>query len=401
MQALVRYREALSLPGVSRVLAAAFVCRLLAGMVSLALLLAAEHATGSYASAGAVTAAYAAALAFTSPLWGRAADRRGPRGALAVASSSQFTAFALFVFLAAEGVAAPLLVASAFLAGACTPPAAAIANTVLVRYVPGDEAKRALFAFSGLLTESVFVLGPLVVAGVVVVVAPLYAVVLCAVTSAAGVWWLRAAPAVRTLDRDRPSMAVRFGLVANWRQATVLLVVAIAAFAIGALQVFVVAHAGALDTSAGVLLAVLALGGILGGFLYGGTKPPGSLVAHLVVTLTLYGCGILVMGLGPGVLLATLMLFAIGVVNGPADSIEALLVGRYSPEHAQSQAFALLIAANWVGFAAGSALGGAVVQYFSIGLGAVCAAVAAFVAAASSLPLFRTRQGNHGEQHAS
>lgn len=390
MQALVRYQAALSSPGVSRVLGAAFLCRMLAGMVSLALLLAAEHATGSYASAGAVSAGYATALAFTSPLWGRAADRRGPRAALAIASAVQATAFALFVFLAASGSTPVSLIVSACLAGACTPPATAVANTVLSRYVPDEEAKRTLFALNGLLTESVFVLGPLIVAAVVIVLAPLYAVVLCAVTSVIGVWWLRGAPTVRKLDQDRPSLATRFGLLANWQQATVLLVVAIAAFAIGALQVFVVAQANSLDTSAGVLLAVMALGGAGGSFLYGGTKLPGSLLAHLIVALALYGGGILVLGLGPGVLVATVVLFAVGVVNGPADAIEALLVGRYSPEHGQSQAFALLISANWIGFAAGSAVGGAAVQYVSIGFGAVCAAIAAIVAAALLLPLVVT-----------
>jgi MFS family permease len=385
MRALVRYRTALSHHGVARVLAAAFVCRLLAGMVSLSLLLAAERATGSYATAGAVSAAYAVALAFTSPLWGRVADRRGPRAALAVAASLQLLTFALFVFLTVAGAAWLLLVGSAFLAGACTPPAAAVSNTAIVRYVPDKEAQRTLFALSGFLTYGVFVLGPLIVAGVVFVLAPVYAIVLCALTSAAGVWWLRSASMVRHLDEDRPSLAVRFGLVSNWRQAHILLVVVVGAFAIGALEVSVVAHADDLDVSAGLFLAVLACGGACGSFLYGGAKLPGSLLAQLIAALTLYGCATLVMGFGPGVLFSCAVLFLIGVVSGPADAIEYLLVGRYSEKHAQSQGFALVIAANWVGFAAGSAAGGRSVQYVSIGFAAVSAAVAALAAAVSLL----------------
>jgi MFS family permease len=393
MQPLARYRSALSYAGVARVVAAAFTCRLLAGMVSLSLLLAAQRATGSYASAGAVTAAYAMALAVTSPIWGRMADRRGPRVTLAVSTSLQSLAFTLFVVLALSGGPAVLLVASAFLAGACTPPTSAISSAVFVRLVPDEQARRTLFALNGLLTESVFVLGPLVVAGAVLVLAPIYAVVICAVTSSAGVWWLRGAPALRALHVDRSAAAGRLGLLSNWRQAHIMLVVAVAAFAIGAFEVSVVAHANELDTSAGLLLAIMAVGGAAGSFLYGGTKLPGSMLGQLTIALTLYGGCILAMGFGPGVLLSSVLLLVIGMVNGPADALESLLVGEYTPSEAQSQAFAVLVAANWVGFAAGNAAGGALVQHGSIGLAAVVAALASLAAAASLLvPLSTTRR---------
>lgn len=383
MITLVRYRAALAHPGIPRVTAAAFACRLLSGMVSLSLLLAAQRATGSYGTAGAVSAAYAVALAFTSPLWGRVVDRRGPRTGLAAATSLQSLAFALFIALTAAGAAAPLLTGAAFLAGACTPPAAAISNTVFIKSIADSDARRTLFALSALLTEFVFVAGPLIVAVVVLVLAPIYAVALCAVISSAGVWWLRGAPAVRVLDDDRPPLAVRIGLVANWRQAHIMVVVTVAAFAIGALQVAVVAHAAELDASAGVLVAMLAVGGAIGSFVYGGTRLPGSLLVQLLVALSLYGLCILLLGFGPGLVVSSALLVLIGMVNGPADAIESLLVGEYSPEHAQSQAFALLVAANWVGFAAGSAVGGAAVEHVSIGFAATCAAIAALAGAVS------------------
>ncbi|HEV8554925.1 MAG TPA: MFS transporter [Actinophytocola sp.] len=393
MQALTNYRTALSYAGVPRVMASSFVCRLLAGMVSLSLLLAAQRETGSYAIAGAVTAAYAVALAFTSPMWGRVADRRGPRAALAIATLLQSPAFALFVLLGVTHAPAVPLVAAAFLAGACTPPGSAVANTVFVRSVPDEQARRTLFALSGLLTESVFIVGPLIVAGVVLLLAPIHAVVVCAITSSAGVWWLRGAAAVRAMDSDRPTLTTRIGLLSNWRQAHIMLVVVLGAFAIGAFEVSVVAHAGELNASAGVLLAVVAIGGAAGSFLYGGAKLPGSLVAQLAVAMTLFGVCILAMGFGPGLIASSVLLFAIGMVNGPADALQSLLVGEYSPREGQSQAFALLNSSNWVGFAAGSAAGGALVQHVSVGFGAAAAALATLAAAASLLvPLSMARR---------
>src|SRR5256885_188131 len=132
MNAFGRYRSALAFPGIARVMAAAFVCRLLAGMVGLSLLLVSKRATGSYANAGSVAGAYAVPLGFTSPLWGRVADGWGPRNALALATTLQSLAFSLFILVAATQPRPLLLVGTAFLAGACTPPSAAISNTVFM-----------------------------------------------------------------------------------------------------------------------------------------------------------------------------------------------------------------------------------------------------------------------------
>ncbi|MGW3495213.1 MFS transporter [Streptomyces sp. NPDC001020] len=384
MSAIARYRTALAHPGATRVTVAAFACRMLAGMVSLALLLFAEDATGSYAQAGLVSGAYAVALAFASPMWGRIADRRGPRAALAWSTSLQSLFFGLFVLAAVTSAWLPLLVPTAFLAGAATPPASAVSNAVFMAVVPGEDDRRSLFALSGLMTEGVFVVGPLLVAGIVAVLPPVYAVVVTACVSALGVWWLRSAPAVRLVDRERPRLAGP-GLRLNWnrRQVHIQTVVALAAFAIGALQVSVVAHADELGASAGVFVAALACGGVVGSFCYGGMRLPGSAHVQLAVALALYGLAILVLGVGPAMVVTTALLLFIGFVNGPADAMETVLVGRYSSADTRSQAFAVLVASNWVGFAAGSFVAGLAVQHASPELGMVTAATAALVAAAS------------------
>jgi MFS family permease len=85
--------------------AALFLCHLSSGMVGLAMLLAAEHATGSYAVAGTVVGLYAVALALGAPTWGRVADAWGPRRALGSAAALQ--AAALVGFVVALGTSAP------------------------------------------------------------------------------------------------------------------------------------------------------------------------------------------------------------------------------------------------------------------------------------------------------
>ncbi|MFH8982851.1 MFS transporter [Streptomyces varsoviensis] len=384
MAVIARYGSALSHPGIARVVTAAFVCRMLSGMVSLALLLVAEDASGSFANAGAVSGAYAVALAFTSPMWGRIADRRGSRTALAWAVCLQTLFFGLFAALVAASVWPGLLIPAAFCAGAATPPAAAVSNAVYMAVVPEEDDRKTLFALCGLLTESVFVCGPLLVAAIVVLLPVLYAVVVTAAVSFVGVWWLRAAPAVRRVDRERPPLAGP-GMRLDWnrRQVRIQLVVAAAAFAIGGVQVTVTAHAGALGTSAGLFVAALACGGVLGSFLYGGLRLPGTGPAQLTVALALYGGCVLALGLGPAALLTVALLVVIGFVNGPADAIETVLVGEYASAASRAQAFAFLVASNWVGFAAGSFVTGVVVQHASTAAGALTAGAAALCAAAS------------------
>ena len=72
-----RYRAVLSLPGIRPLLAAAFVGRLPVAMVSLTIVLLVSQESGSYATAGAVSATQAMASAIFSPFLGRLIDRLG------------------------------------------------------------------------------------------------------------------------------------------------------------------------------------------------------------------------------------------------------------------------------------------------------------------------------------
>ncbi|GAA1311947.1 MFS transporter [Saccharothrix xinjiangensis] len=380
---LTRYRTALRSPGMARVITAAFAAYLLSGMMSLSLLLTAERTTGSYATAGLVAGAYAAALAFAAPAWGRLVDRRGPRTPLALAVALQAVAVSTVVFAANSGTPA-LLVAAAGLAGACSPPTSTIASRVMAG-VPDEAVQRTLFALSGFITECVFVVGPLVVAALVLLFHPLWAVGLAAVASAAGALLLRGSTAVRRLEEETARTAAGGSSGWNAAQVRVLTVVALGAFAIGGVQVSIVAHAQGSGSSEGVFVALVATGGVVASFLYGGLSLPGSLPAQLAACLGLYGLLILALAFEPGLLVSAALLLLIGAATGPADGIEAMLIGKCTPPAAQARAFAVLVTANWIGFALGSAVGGALVERASLAAGVVATGLAALAAAALAL----------------
>ncbi len=381
MGLLSGYRKAVTLPGIPRVVAALFLCHLSSGMAGLAMLLASEHATGSYAVAGTVVGLYAIALAFGAPMLGRIADRWGPRRALGSAAALQAAALAGFV-VALDAPEPWEVFLAATIAGAASPPSAAVAKRV---FVSGDDAghQRGLLAITGLFAEVVFVLGPLAVAAVTAVAGAVPAVVAAATTAQLGVWWLRSAPAVRSLhcaDREIGAVVRR-----GWSpaQLQVIGVTTLGAFAIGAVQVATVAHADVLGADSGVLVAAIAGGGVLASFLYGGAAVPGPLPVHLGVCLVAYGVLIVTMGMAPGLLISVVVLVLIGAATGPADTIESLLISERTPAASQTHAFSVLVTANWLGFAVGSAVAGALTQHLSVGRAYLAGGVAALIAAAS------------------
>lgn len=385
MKALNRYREALRVPGIPRVVAAAFMCRLLAGMVSLALLLAAVEASGSYAIGGAVTAGYAVALTIAAPVWGRRADRLGFSRSLVTGMVLQVLAFATFVLTALFLPEPLLLVAAAFLVGSVNPPSGAVSSTVFTTYVTAPQARTTLLALNGLMTEGVFIVGPMLVGVLVAVISPLVAVMATALVSAVGALWLAGAPAVRAADRPRPPAPAERRFAWPPGQFGILFVVATAAVGIGAVNVTVVARSADMGTSAGLLLGVMAVGGVLGSFLYGGLKLPGRLPSLLMAVLALYGVSILLLGLELGLLATLCALLLIGFANGPADAIESQIVADRATEGTRTQAFGWLTSANWIGFAAGTSLTGLAIENGSVAYGAIVGAVASLLAAAAAM----------------
>src|SRR5437868_12291196 len=78
------YAALLRATDLSYLFAASIIGRLPIGMCGLAILLLVQGASGSFAVAGATTAAYVAGLAVVAPVLGRVIDRRGPRLLLAL-----------------------------------------------------------------------------------------------------------------------------------------------------------------------------------------------------------------------------------------------------------------------------------------------------------------------------
>ena len=128
-------------------------------MLSVGLLVHAQHLTRSFAEAGVVTGVYAIAVGVGGPLLGRLVDRRGQTSVLLASAT---VAGALLVALAVQPMGASLgvLVALAAGVGLATPPVGACLRTQLPALLPDPTAVRAAYALEASVVELTFIFGP-------------------------------------------------------------------------------------------------------------------------------------------------------------------------------------------------------------------------------------------------
>src|ERR1700728_4711613 len=100
--------------GLRRLFATSIIARLPLAMLSIGLLVQAQHLTGSFAAAGLVTGVYAIALGVGGPLLGQLVDRRGQTSVLLASAT---VAAGLLVAIALQPVGASLTVLLVLAAG--------------------------------------------------------------------------------------------------------------------------------------------------------------------------------------------------------------------------------------------------------------------------------------------
>lgn len=208
------YADVLRNPAVRRVLILGLIVRvpLWAGNIAITLHIV-THLHGSYADAGLVSAAQAAALGISGPWRGRRLDTLGVRRAVTPS----------LVVLAGTWAIAPWvgywpLFGFAMLAGLFTVPTFSIIRAVLIAEVPESQRNTAL-SIDSIATELTFMVGP--VLGVLAATnmpTPL-ALFICEVSSLAGsalIWWVNpslrggaeAVPGQKNLRLNLPILAV-------------------------------------------------------------------------------------------------------------------------------------------------------------------------------------------------
>ncbi|MFP5019288.1 MFS transporter [Pseudonocardia phyllosphaerae] len=372
------YRAALSAPGAAAPVCASALGRLPIAMYSLAVLLYVREAHGSYAVAGAVSAAALVGVATGMVAQGRLLDRLGPtRPLLLIAAVYLLLAAGLVVAIEARAPLAVLAVV-AFGTGAAGPALEGASRALWSELVPAGRRLEAALTYEAISLETFFILGPALAAILVTTTPwPGTALVVAAVLDAGGTVWFALTPAVR-----RRSARIRTARAAGPRTPSGdallgvirrpgLQTVALASFGFGLVagtaEVGVLAasaHAGA-PAAGGVLLSAWSVVSVLAGIGYGMRPWPRALHLRMPVLLGGFGVLVAVMGLvspsGSLVWLGLVMILA-GALITPQTTAHSLGVELTAPASAATEAFNWVVTAAVLGVSGGQSLAGVCVD---------------------------------------
>jgi MFS family permease len=347
----------------ARLYSAMIVARMPIGIDGLALVLFLRHEGRSFGVAGATAGAMALGNALGAPVAARLIDRLGARvlAALAVVHSA---GLGVVIALGVSGAPFALLLPVTFLVGGALPPISSVLraayNTLLAherRLIPSA------FALEAVLTEFVFVLGPLGTAALVWLVSAAAALVFsafCCIVGAA--WFLAELPREivdRRLERD-PGLSWAGALRAPGMQTIVIAMVPVG-FAFGAIEVTLPAFADEEGNRqlAGVLIAIWSIGSAVGGLLYGAR--PRLLPLR---TMHLWSAAFVPLGMASLALASTpvamgFLVILAGLPIAPLIATRNELAGVVALPGSETEAFTWPLTALVSGVALGAAAAGA------------------------------------------
>jgi MFS family permease len=377
------YAAVLRAPHVAALTAATLLARFPIGVNALAIVLYLRAERGSFAAAGVVAGALAAGSGVGAPVQGRLVDAYGQRRVLVPLGLVHAAALGALVASGEAGAPLAVLIGFGFLAGFAIPPTSSVLRSMwpqLLREQP--QLLQAAYALDSVMIDLIFVLGPLLTAVIAAALAPPAALVVSAASVVAGTLAFTALPPSRAArpQPDRPRSGI-LGALSSPGVRTLVLTSLPAGIGTGICEVTLVAFsddAGERAT-AGVLLAIWAIGSAAGGLAYGAlpNRPPLDRV-HLVVT-ALLPLSLLPLAAAPSVPVMALLVIPAGLFVAPLLATRNELIGWVAPEGARTEAYTWPVTAFVGGIAIGSAAAGVIVEAASWRTAFVAAAAIAAV----------------------
>jgi MFS family permease len=403
------YVAILRTPHARPLVLASLVGRLSSGAGPLALVLFVQDATGSFAHAGAASAATALTSGLFAPVRGRLVDRYGQRRCLPLLALS-FAAALVGVVAVAQpgpgGVAATVAMAAA--AGAAAPPLSASMRVLWMSLVGRGPELQTAYALDAVLEELLFVVGPLLAGTMAAAVDPAAGLLTAAALALLGTAGFVVSPVSRAWSGSQAGRAGWAGSMASRGMRTLALALAGVGGAIGIWEIGLVAAArreGATEV-AGVLLAAWAAASAVGGLWYGAQAWRGAAGRRFLVLLALLALACAPMAAAaPSLTALGVVVAVVGLLTAPLESSAFVLAAELAPPGTLTESATWVTTAMNVAAAAGIAAAGTLVDRagvpFTLAVAWGCTAAALLAALAGRRTLGAERyRGRHEARHA-
>ena len=388
------YRRIFRVPHMKLLFGATLLARLPIGINGLAIVLFMRDRTGSFAVAGAAAGALALGAGLGAPIGARLVDRLGVRMLLVLACVHAGGLLGL-VALGYADAPAGAVVPAALLTGMALPPTSSVMRALYPRLLRGQPALiQGAFALDSVLTETLFVVGPLLTAVLVGLVDPAAPLVASGAAVMAGVAaFLVTLPRV---DTERPRCAERqpdrLGALRSAGVRTLVLTMLPVGFALGALEIALPAFADehGRPELAGALLAIWSIASAAGGLVYGARERRRTLAGVHVRLALVLPFGFVPLLLGGSELAMALLVIPAGVVIAPLIATRNELAGVVAPAGTETEAFTWPLTALVAGVSGGAAIAGFLVESAGWRGAVVAAVIASTVGALLALTRRRT-----------
>ena len=362
-----------------RIVLASILPRLPAGINGLSLTLMVQSLYGSFAVGGTVSAAYLIALGVASPFLGRFVDQRGPRAVMLPFGIAHTIALVLLVIAALMRVSPPLLVGFALAAGMTFPPVSMIVRAMWRKSKLPDSTKQLGFALEGVIMETIFVCGPLIVSLFLLLEAPAIALLFSACATLLGIVLFARSGAlerwgeVELVERHWLGPLKLLGV----RRALLVSMLLGASFGLQEIGIMAVAKAAGSQAAVGWLFAAYSVPSAIAGLIYGTRQ----LALPLNRQMALGHVWIAVLSL----LLtqvSSLWVFALGcavcgMAVGPAITASQMQLGKLTTTEYTTEAFTWSMTLFMVALGTAFAFGGWLVESYGVGAPMFCAACTA------------------------
>lgn len=350
------YSSVLSRPGVTRVMGSQLLARFAFGMMSLAIILHIQQIYHNYTIAGVALGAETVGAAISGPLMARRLASIGPKRLITWLASISSASLVFIAFFRGPEV---FIVLACLVVGLTSPPIQQVARAVYPTLIRKNETKY-LFSLDATLQELLWVFGPV-----------LATMISATYNTTASVTFMACVQIVGTVLFARNQEIAGMRIPASERKlggvlkkpmtiAAVLINFTLVA-SFGGADVGTVAVLGM--QASGVVIGTLSLGSIIGGFAFGHrAKSKWALLKFVSISLF----GFLLVFVNPTDLVwITFSWFVVGLGVAPSFATMASMVAVSFGQADSAEAYGWINTAQLLGYSAGAAIAGVVIDNIS------------------------------------